>query len=385
MKKNLTVIEASSIIMGAGVGGGVMAVPFLAARTGLFAFVPIVLIGFALNVLLNLMLTEILLRDGRNLQIVELIRTYVFRGRIGATVAWIFFAVLGLSFIASLTAYVSGAGLVIAELLGIGPLLSRLVVYVFSAAVVFFGLKGVGFSEKIALFLMLLFATLIVLGSIGTWEISGHSFSLETTRWKDVLALYGIVLYSLNAAFAVPQAVKGLDQNPKKSVQAVLIGTSINAVLVVIVTFVAIAVSKPVTEVAVVGIGLATNRFVSIIGSLFVIFAMLTTYWSVSLALSDIVSERFGTGTRVSWFVATAPTLLLIVFGLLDFVEYLQIAGGIVALLLVYITVPMYRRAKREGAVTDPGWSLGRLGSVPILSLFILGMVLMAVGSFFGL
>jgi amino acid permease len=385
MKKNLTVIEASSIIMGAGVGGGVMAVPFLAARAGLFAFVPIVLIGFALNVLLNLMLTEILLRDGRNLQIVELIRTYVFRGRVGATVAWVFFAVLGLSFIASLTAYVSGAGLVIAELLGIGPLLSRLVVYVFSAAVVFFGLKGVGFSEKIALFLMLLFTTLIVLGSIGTWEISRHTFGLETTRWKDVLALYGIVLYSLNAAFAVPQAVKGLDRNPKKSVQAVLIGTSINTVLVVIVTFVAIAVSKPVTEVAVVGIGLATNRFVSIIGSLFVVFAMLTTYWSVSLALSDIVSERFGTGTRVSWFVATAPTLLLIVFGLLDFVEYLQIAGGIVALLLVYITVPMYRRAKREGAVTDPGWSLGRIGSVPILSLFILGMILMAVGSFFGL
>ena len=98
MKKSLTFLEATSIVVGAGVGGGVMAVPYLASQSGLFSFVPIVLVAFALNVLLNLMLTEVLLRDGRDLQIVELMREYVFRGKIGSSISWAFFAVLVLFF-----------------------------------------------------------------------------------------------------------------------------------------------------------------------------------------------------------------------------------------------------------------------------------------------
>lgn len=385
MNKKLTVLEASGIIMGAGVGGGVMAVPFLAAQTGLITFVPIVLAGYALNLLLNLMLTEVLFRDGRDLQIVELIRTYVFRGKIGEVAAWIFFTVLGISFIASLTAYVSGAGLVISDFTGISLIIARLSVYGLSAAIVFFGLKSVGRTEKISLFVMLLFIALIVAGTAGSWSFSDETVRVPSGRWKEHLALYGVVLYSLNSAFAVPQAVKGLGRNSSQTIRAIVTGTSLNAALVIIVTLVAIGVSRPVTAVAVVGIGLATNQFISIAGSLFVVFAMLTTYWSVSLALSDIVSQRFGIGARTSWLIATAPTLVLILFGLFEFVEYLQIAGGIVALILIYVTVPMYRRARREGAIQNPGWGLGRFGSIPVLCVFLIGMILMAVGSFFGM
>ena len=385
MKKNLTFLEATSIIVGAGVGGGVMAVPYLASQSGLLSFVFIVLVAFALNVLLNLMLTETLLRDGRDLQIVELMREYVFRGRIGRSISWIFFAVLGLAFVASLTAYVSGAGEVLAELTGIPVLWSRILVYALSAMIVFFGLKSVGFSEKIALFVILLFAAIICIGSIGVWRFPADLLRVDMGRWKESLALYGIVMYSLNAAFAVPQAVKGLNRDPRRSVRAVLTGTAINTILVTLVTLVAIAVSRPVTEVAVIGIGAATGPFVSIVGSLFVLFAMLTTYWSVSLALADIIRERLPLGERLSWFIATAPTLLLIVFGLFGFVEYMQLAGGIVALVVVYVTVPMYLRARSEGAVAKPGWTLGRFGSPFALAVFVAGMVLMAIGSFLGL
>jgi len=349
MKKNLTFLEASSIVVGAGVGGGVMAVPYLASQSGLFSFVPIVLVAFALNVLLNLMLTEVLLRDGRDLQIVELMREYV----------------------------------------GLPTLWSRLLVYAFSAMIVFFGLKSVGFSEKIGLFLILGFVAVICFGSIGAWSLPAGTFRAGgagggTGGWKEALALFGIVMYSLNAAFAVPQAVKGLGRDPGRSVRAVVTGTAINAVLVTLVTLVAIAVSRQVTEVAVIGIGEATNPIVTIAGSLFVVVAMLTTYWSVSLALADIIHERLQLGPRLCWLVATAPSLLLIVLGLLSFIEYLQIAGGIVALVVVYVTVPMYLRVKREGIVTNPGWSLGRFGAPAFLALFVAGMILMAIGSFLG-
>ncbi len=113
MKSQLTFLEATSLVVGAGVGGGVMAVPFLASQTGLLSFLPIILIAAAINIVLNLLLVDVLVRDGRDLQIVELMTTYVFRGRFGKQISWVFFTILGFSFIASLTAYVAGAGEVV--------------------------------------------------------------------------------------------------------------------------------------------------------------------------------------------------------------------------------------------------------------------------------
>jgi hypothetical protein len=41
----------------------------------------------------------------------------------------------------------------------------------------------------------------------------------------------------------------------------------------------------------------------------------------------------------------------------------------------------MYLRARRDGPVRDPAWSLGRLGSPAVLGLVLLALVLMALGS----
>jgi amino acid permease len=387
MKSQLTFLEATSLVVGAGVGGGVMAVPYLASQTGLLSFLPVILIAAAINIVLNLLLVDVLVRDGRDLQIVELMTTYVFRGRSGKRISWVFFTILGFSFIASLTAYIAGAGEVVAGLWGIPILWSRLLVYVISALIVFFGLKSVGISEKVSLYLLLIFSLIITFGSIQTWNLPAGSFSIDirSGSGKEILALFGIVMYSLNAAFAVPQAVKGLGRNLVRSSRAVIAGTLINATLIVLVTITAVAVSNPVTEVAVIGIGASTNRMVAVSGSLFVIVAMLTTYWSVSLALADIISQRFKIGYRGAWLAATTPTVILILFSLWSFVEYLQIAGGLVALVVVYVTVPMYKRARREHPMTGNREFSEKLGSPVILWLFILGMILMAVGSLLGM
>jgi amino acid permease len=387
MKSQLTFLEATSLVVGAGVGGGVMAVPYLASQTGLLSFLPVILIAAAINIVLNLLLVDVLVRDGRDLQIVELMTTYVFRGRFGKRISWVFFTILGFSFIASLTAYIAGAGEVVAGLWGIPILWSRLLVYVISALIVFFGLKSVGISEKVSLYLLLIFSLIITFGSIQTWNLPAGSFSIDirSGSGKEILALFGIVMYSLNAAFAVPQAIKGLGRNLVRSSRAVITGTLINATLIVLVTITAVAVSNPVTELAVIGIGASTNRLVAVSGSLFVIVAMLTTYWSVSLALADMISQRFKIGYRGAWLAATTPTVILILFSLWSFVEYLQIAGGLVALVVVYVTVPMYKRARREHPMTGNREFSEKLGSPVILWLFILGMILMAVGSLLGM
>lgn len=386
IKRELTLWEATSIIVGAGVGGGIMAVPYLTAQAGALAFWPIVLIALAANILLHLMLVEVLLRDGRDLQVVELIRTYVLRGRWGEIGIWLFFALLLVAFVANLTAYMAGAGEIVAELLPLPLTVARLLVYVVSALIVYLGLKVIGISEQAAVVGTGALVVVIVV------SIAGRPFSpadalgnvATLAGLQPALALFGMVMYSLYAFFAVPQVVKGLRRDPQRIVRAVIIGLLLNALLIIFFVFVALAVAEPVTEVAIIGIGRAGTRFGAVAGSLFVLLAMVTSYWSVALALSDIIHERTAIDQRIAFAIATLPTLLLIVLGSLNFLDYLEIAGGVTGLIVVLITVPMYIQARRSGPVRTPAWALGRWAARPVLLLLLLATVVMALGLLLG-
>ena len=144
----LTRWEATSLMVGAGVGAGIMAVPFLAERVGLVGLALVLPVAWAASSLIHLMLAEVLFRTGRDLQIVELMRLYVLRGRIGRWLLWTVFAFLSIAFLANLAAYVSGAGEIVADLAGIDRRLAEFLVYVISASVVFFGLRAVGVAER---------------------------------------------------------------------------------------------------------------------------------------------------------------------------------------------------------------------------------------------
>jgi len=158
-------------------------------------------------------------------------------------------------------------------------------------------------------------------------------------------------------------------------------GLAINGVLIVIVALVALGVSTEVTEVAIVGISDKLGPWAGGIGEVFVFVALLTSYWAVSLALADIINERMHTGYRSAWLVATLPSLLLLYVGALGFLDLLQLAAGLTAIVIAAVTIPMYVNARAHGAVTDPDWSLGRWGSRGMLGLALLATVLMALGS----
>ncbi|MDT8298336.1 MAG: hypothetical protein RQ801_08565, partial [Spirochaetaceae bacterium] len=73
--------------------------------------------------------------------------------------------------------------------------------------------------------------------------------------------------------------------------------------------------------------------------------------------------------------------VLLILFGVFDFIQYLQIAGGIVALVVMFVTVPMFLTARRERTIRAPIVRLGPWSTSILLTALTVGMLLMAVGS----
>ncbi len=374
----LTRWEATSLMVGAGVGAGIMAVPFLAERVGLVGLALVLPVAWAASSLIHLMLAEVLFRTGRDLQIVELMRLYLLRGRIGRWLLWTVFFLLSIAFLANLAAYVSGAGEIVANLAGIDRHLAEGLVYAISASVVFFGLRAVGVAER---FGALVLVGLVAAIGVGAIPLPFHARLGPTGSATQWLALYGMVMYALWTFYSVPQVVKGLGPDRRGAVRAILVGLAINGVLTTAVALVALGISTEVTQVAIIGISDRVGAWAGTTGSLFIVAALVTSYWSVSLALADILRERTGIAGWVAWLLATLPSLLILWVGAWQFLEWLRLAAGATAIVVALITIPMYRQAQRTGPVRDPGWTLGRWGSPAMLALALLSLVLMAIGS----
>lgn len=373
----LTFLSGVSLVAGAGVGAGIMAIPFLAARTGYLELVAVVAVAYALNCLIHLMLAEVIFRTDRDLQVVELMRLHLLRGRM-APLLWAAFALLSLAFLAILTAYLAGSSEIVSDVVGLPTPVSDLLVYLVSAGVVAFGLRAVGIAERYGAAVLVAVVLLMAGGAV----VSGGAASLA---WKpqgsaaDALALYALVMYALYTFYTVPQVVQGLAPDRRAAVRAIVVGLAVNALMVLLVAGAAMAVSRPVTEVASEGIAAALGGWAGAAGSVFVLAALITSYWSISLALADIIGERTGLHRRWAWLIATVPSLLVLLFGGLRFVESLRLAGGATALVVLLITVPMYLHARRTGR--QDTWGLGHWGSPPALALVVVAALLMALGS----
>jgi len=380
--RRLSFLEATSLMVGAGVGAGIMAVPFLAAKVGLVGLALILPVAWAASALVHLMLAEVLFRTGRDLQVVELMRLYVFRGRAGRPLLWAVFAILSVAFLANLAAYVSGAGEIVADLVGIDRRLAELVVYLVSAGVVFFGLKAVGVAERFGALALVGLVAVLAVGATGVPLAPVLGPSGTAPEW---LAVYGMVMYAYWTFYSVPQVVAGMGPDHRGAVRAILAGLAVNGALTGAIALIALGVSAEVTEVAIVGIADRLGDWTGVIGSLFIVVAFITSYWSVSLALADILRERTSIPVRLAWLLATLPSLLVLWVGAWEFLQWLSLAAGATAVVVALITIPMYRAAQRGGAVADPDWTMGRWGSPAMLALALVAMVLMAIGSLLGI
>ena len=373
-KKQLTVAESACIITGYGIGGGVMAMPYLAQKNGVVVSLLILAAAFGASFVLHVMIAELAVKSGGGSQIIEVFSRYLFQGKYQTVLTAGFFVIMALVLFTNLAAYISGAAEIISELLGISLWLSRLLFYAAAASVVLFGLKAVGISEKLAVTVIFLLVGVLAFFSLAHIN---NPLPVRAGRVTEGLAYFGMAMFAFSAFFSVPQAVAGLGGDGKKVKKAVFLGLMNNFVLIVVISVCALLSSVQVTEVAMIGWSQGIGSWAEIVGSLFTILAMLTTYWSISLALSDIVEEQLKLSRRICWVIATLPSLLMTFAGLGGFMEFMRLAGGLIAILIALLVVPAYRKASRE-----PGNSLlGKWGGAGMQIMIMLAYFLMAVGN----
>lgn len=373
MKKQLTVWEAACIITGYGIGGGVMAMPYLAARNGVVVGLLILVVAYFASLLMHMMVADLSLRAGGG-QIISVFEKFLFKGKYKNALTIGSFIIITIVLLTTLATYITGAGEIIMEYLPVSPIVARLLFYVLAASVVLFGLKAVGVSEKIAV--MLIFG-LIGVFAVVSFAKGRNPLPTAPGTWQEMLAYYGMAMFAFTAFFSVPQAVEGLGGDEKKIKKALVLGFLNVFVMIFIITLCALLSAARITPLAMIGWSEGIGTWAQVVGSAFTVLAMVTTYWSISLALSDIIREQLKLDNRICWLLATLPTLLMAFIGEGGFMEFMRLAGGLTAILIAFLIVPTARGADKLG----PTRLMGRLDTLPVQLVVVAAYVLMALGN----
>ena len=374
-ESRLTFLEAASIIVGHGVGAGILAVPYLASRAPWWDFIWILAVAYAVNLILHLMIAELSLNNN-GAQFVKCFENELFTGRFKKTATWIVFVFLAFSVLCNIASFITGSAAVFTSWFGLPSWIGMLIYYAAAGLVVFFGMKIVGICEKYSVIAMV-----IVIGILFVATLSSELNALPSTfiASTNSMALYSTVAFSLSAVMSVPQVVKGVGGDRKKITGAIAAGTGINAVIIIIVTFMTLigAGTNITKNGALVDLSASLGGWVSIIGYVFSLLALSTSFWANSLNMRDIIAEQTKWNIKICWLLSTLPCLILALCGMTSFVGFARLAGIIQVLTGIGIILAYNRSRKRAGQ----SLICGKFGKLPFQIIVILSSIMATVGS----
>ncbi len=374
-ESRLTFMEATSIIVGHGVGAGILAVPYLASRAPWWDFLWILAIAYSINLLLHLMIAELSLNN-KGAQFVKCFENELFTGRFKKAATWIVFGFLAFSVLCNVASFITGSAAVFSSWFGLPSWAGMLIYYVIAGLVVFFGMKIVGICEKYSVIAMV-----VVIGILFVATVTSKTNALPSKfiAASNSMALYSTVAFSLSAVMSVPQVVKGVGGDRKKIAGAIAAGTGINAFLIIVVTFMTLlGAGQAITKNgALVDLSASLGGWVSIVGYIFSLLALSTSFWANTLNMRDIIAEQTKWNLKLCWLLATLPCLVLALCGMTSFVGFARLAGIIQVLTGIGIIIA-YNRSRRR---TGQSLICGKFGKLPFQLLVILGSIIATVGS----
>ena len=374
-ESKLNFLEAMGIIVGHGVGAGILSVPYLASHNSFRETVFILIFAYLVALVLHLIIAE-LSYNNNGAQFVKCFDSELFAGKIKTVLTWTAFILLGVSVIVNVSAFLTGAAAVFAQWFGLPDFVGILIFYVLGAGVVFVGMKLVGICEKYAVIAMV-----IVMGVIFVATLMRGTEALPT-GWRgfnNALALFGMISFSLSAVMSTPQVVKGLGGDKKRIRSSIALGLAVNASLIFLITLTTLlGTGGDVSEKgAFVDLARRFGGWVAVVGYVFTLLALATSFWANTLNLRDIVSEQTGWGRRLSWLIASLPCLVLAMLGLDSFVGFTRFASIIQVVTGIGIIVAYNCSRRRVGKSPI----CGVFGSLPFQILVVAFTLLASVGA----
>ncbi|MBU1179928.1 hypothetical protein KJ885_03220 [Patescibacteria group bacterium] len=358
-----------AIMVGTIVGVGIFGVPYVVAQSGVWIGLGLFLVLGAVLTINHLMFGEIILRTGVKHHLANLAEIYL-----GPKWEYFAVAITTLGFYGALIAYIILGGefleIVLSPFFGANLLVYQILFFAFMAFFVLVGLRLVAFSELLMSALLILAMAVIVFA--GVPKVSFANFL--GADFKNAFLPYGVILFSLTGAAAVPEVIEIMSRTKKKIKGAIVWGSVIPIVLTLVFAFVVVGVNGILTTPdAVEGLGSALGQWVMFLGAVFGLFAVATSFLILALYLKEQFWFDLKINKHLSWFLACFIPFILFLTGSRDFIKVIGFTGAVFAGLEGILIIWIYRIAAQKSK-RKPEYNL----RLPFAILFL--MVLIFLG-----
>ncbi|MBI5797916.1 hypothetical protein HZA98_03365 [Candidatus Woesearchaeota archaeon] len=333
-------LKSIGMLVGLTLGAGILGIPYVFAKAGFFTGLLILLLLGIVTIIINLYTAEVTLSTKGIHQLSGYAEKYL--GRKG-------------KFLMGLTMIISAYGAMIAYLLGIGEAVSTIfnipslyVILLFFILLSYAVLRGIRLIEILELGINCgVITVLVVIMLLSLRGISLQNFS--AFHPSLVFLPFGVILFALAGAAAIPDMRMELDKDKKKLKKAIILGTIIPLVLYILFATVIVGVTgTETTAIATIGLGNTLGSYMIILGNIFAAFAMATSFLLMALALLWTYNYDYKFKKGLAWALTVFVPLFIILIGFHDFIEALALTGSIAGGLQGILIVLMHRKAQKN-------------------------------------
>lgn len=363
-KKVATVGEATFMITGMTIGAGILGIPYVVAQVGLGAGLAYILVLGLTMLYLNLVIGEIAVRTKEELQLPGFAGKYLGRWAKG-----LMSVIIILSGYGALLAYVVGEGQILTALLGGNAIFWSVVFWSVGSVLVWRGLHTVKTVEKI-----LSLAVMVIIVGLSLYLLPQiKTANLFYQNWASLFLPYGVILFALHATPAVVEAHALLPGSQRHFRRAVILGTLIPVALYLLFALAVVGVSGlGTTAVATIGLGEKFGSGILFCANLFALFSMGTGFFGFGVALKQTFMWDYKLSQWAAEFLVISVPLVLFLWGLRNFIEILDIVGGLFIGIEAILMILIFLRARRYGDLSAARYRfrLFWIFLVPVLVIF---------------
>jgi len=367
-------IRAVSVLVGTVVGAGIFGLPYAFVQSGFIVGLVYLLVLAALFLITKMCYAETVLRTADNLEMSGYVERYL--GKLGKIVI-VLCLIFGI--FSTLVAYIIGVGEFLHSLFG--PLVGGSQFFwsvIFWALMSIFVLIGIGIVSRLEVLMTLglVFVVLLVFilcfSYINFENLKGINFDL-----RKIFLPYGPVLFALGGASAVPTMRRILKDKSRQLRKAIIVGFSVPVVIYIAFCFSIVGVSgRQTSEIAIIGLSKIVDGRALIIGSIFGILAMTTSFLALSYFLREIFRRDYHIPLIPAWLIVIVVPAILFLLGMRSFITVISFAGGVLSGLQSIILIMAYYRAKKKGdRQPEFDFRLAKPVAYIIYLVFILGII----------
>ena len=203
----------------------------------------------------------------------------------------------------------------------------------------------------------------------------------EGFTWAKIFIPYGAILFACSGMVAIPEAKQILSANKEEKVlpSVIVIGNLVPIIIYMSFAAIVIAVTgAQTTEIATIGLIKTLGLSALIIGSLFSIIAMSSSFMTLGVAIKEIFHYDYKLKSSLAAIATLALPIILFICGLRDFFGIVSVAGalsiGLTGLISIITFWEARKKGKRKPEYVIPFW-LALPATVAIVAMFILGLI----------